>query len=213
MSSQRVVIFGGGELSDDFVEVLKEGDFVIGADRGALFLVEHGISPHTAVGDFDSVSAEDLERIRENSGSLIACDAFDKDLTDSELALELALERQPAEILLVGVTGSRLDHSLASIQMMTRATDRQVACSLLNRNNLVTILNSHAEIQDRGYTYVSLLPLTPAVTGITLRGFLYPLENATLRLGQSLGVSNKLTGASGTVSITSGLLLVIQSRD
>ncbi|MFE4709469.1 MULTISPECIES: thiamine diphosphokinase [unclassified Paenibacillus] len=213
MPSGRVVIWAGGELSPEHLNVLDEEDFIIGADRGALFLINHGITPDLAVGDFDSVSPEALQDIRNRSREIITCDAIDKDLTDSELALDLALNRSPSSILMLGVTGSRIDHMLASIQMMTLAMQRQVSCSIMDSHNYLTLTGSQALVEDRGFTYVSLLPLTPEVTGITLEGFQYPLSNATLKLGQSLGVSNRLLAASGTVSIESGLLLIIQSKD
>ncbi|KHL95171.1 thiamine pyrophosphokinase [Paenibacillus sp. IHB B 3415] len=213
MPSGRVVIFAGGELSPDCLHLLDEEDFIIGADRGALFLIDHGYTPDIAVGDFDSVSPEALLQIQAGSKETISCDPVNKDLTDSEMALDLALNTQPESILLMGVTGTRMDHTLASIQMMTRALQRQVACSIRDANNYITLTGSRAVVEERGYTYVSLLPLTPEVTGITLQGFQYPLENATLKLGQSLAVSNVLTAASGTVTIESGLLLIIQSKD
>jgi thiamine pyrophosphokinase len=213
MPSGRVVIFAGGELSPEYLNVLDEEDYIIGADRGALFLITHGYTPDVAVGDFDSVSPEALLDIRAASREIITCDAVDKDLTDSELALDLALGREPESILMLGVTGSRVDHMLASIQMMTHALQRQVSCSIMDNHNFITLTGSQVLVQERGYTYVSLLPLTPEVTGITLEGFQYPLLNATLKLGQSRGVSNKLVAATGTVSIESGLLLVIQSKD
>lgn len=213
MPSNRVVIFAGGTLSQESLLLIDEGDFIIGADRGALFLVSHGVTPDISVGDFDSVSPGDLQTIKQGSKEIISCDPFDKDLTDSEMALELALNKQPESILLTGVTGTRLDQTLASIQMMTRALQRQVNCSVVDANNYITLTGSQTLVLDRGYTYVSLLPLTPEVTGITLQGFLYPLDNATLKLGQSLAVSNRLLAASGIVTIESGLLLIIQSND
>lgn len=213
MPSKRVVIFAGGALSEEFLHLIDEDDFIIGADRGALFLVSHGITPDIAVGDFDSVSPEALKQIQEGSKQTITCDPIDKDLTDSEMALDLALGTQPESILLMGVTGTRMDHTLAGIQMMTRAMQRQVSCSLMDSHNYITLTGSQALVEERGFTYVSLLPLTPEVTGITLQGFQYPLENATLKLGQSLAVSNRLKEESGTVTIQSGLLLIIQSRD
>ncbi|AIQ47594.1 thiamine pyrophosphokinase [Paenibacillus sp. FSL R7-0273] len=213
MPSNRVVIFAGGELSADFLRHIDEEDFIIGADSGALFLVEHGITPDIAVGDFDSVTQEALERIRAGSRETVTCDPVDKDLTDSELALDLALNTRPEYILLMGVTGTRMDHTLASIQMMTRALQRQVSCSVMDSNNYITLTGSQSLVHERGFTYVSLLPMTPEVTGITLQGFQYPLENATLKLGQSLAVSNRLLEETGTVTIESGLLLIIQSKD
>jgi thiamine pyrophosphokinase len=213
MPSKRVVIFAGGELFPEFLNVLDDEDFVIGADRGALFLISHGIRPDIAVGDFDSIPSGALKDIEAGSKELITCDPVYKDLTDSEMALDLAMNTRPEQILLLGVTGTRIDHTLASIQMMTRALQRQIVCSVMDTNNYITLTGSTAVVQERGYTYVSLLPLTPEVTGITLEGFQYPLNNATLKLGQSLGVSNKLSSATGTVQIESGLLLIIQSKD
>ncbi|MNO64582.1 Thiamine pyrophosphokinase [compost metagenome] len=213
MSSKRVVIFAGGELSPDYLDLLDEEDFIIGADEGALFLISHGYTPDIAVGDFDSVSPEALQNIENKSKKTITCDAVNKDLTDSEMALDIAMDLQPDSILLLGVTGTRIDHSLASIQMMTRALQRQINCYVMDTHNYITLTGSQAVINDLGYTYVSLLPLTPEVSGITLEGFQYPLTDATLKLGQSLGVSNKLISSSGTVTIRSGLLLIIQSKD
>jgi thiamine pyrophosphokinase len=213
MSSKRVVIFAGGALSPDYFDLLDEDDFIIGADEGALFLISHGYTPDIAVGDFDSVSPEALQNIEKKSKKTITCDAVNKDLTDSEMALDIAMDLQPESILLLGVTGTRIDHSLASIQMMTRALQRQINCYVMDTHNYITLTGSQAVINDLGYTYVSLLPLTPEVSGITLEGFQYPLTDATLKLGQSLGVSNKLISSSGTVTIRSGLLLIIQSKD
>lgn len=214
MPSKRVVIFAGGELSPDYFALLDEEDFIIGADRGALFLISHGYIPDIAVGDFDSVSPEAFQDIQSKSKKTITCDAVNKDLTDSEMALDIAMNQQPDSILLLGVTGTRIDHSLASIQMMTRALQRQINCYVMDSNNYVTLTGSQTVIEDLGYTYVSLLPLTPEVTGITLEGFQYPLNDATLKLKlQSLGVSNKLISSTGTVRIRSGLLLIIQSKD
>ena len=213
MPSKRVVIFAGGELLPEYLNVIDEEDFIIGADRGAWFLVTNGFTPDIAVGDFDSVSAEALQEIESKSKTTITCDAVNKDLTDSELALDLAMDQQPESIMLLGVTGTRIDHTLASIQMMTRALQRQINCYVMDSHNFITLTGSQALVENLGYTYVSLLPLTPEVTGITLEGFQYPLTDATLKLGQSLAVSNKLIASTGTVSIRSGLLLIIQSKD
>lgn len=67
MPSKRVVIFAGGELSPDYFALLDEEDFIIGADRGALFLISHGYIPDIAVGDFDSVSPEAFQDIQSKS--------------------------------------------------------------------------------------------------------------------------------------------------
>lgn len=213
MTVNRVLIFAGGRLNPGMLREVRSDDWVIGADRGALFLVEHGITPHLAVGDFDSVNEEELDRIRRHSKELVICDPIDKDLTDTELAFDLAVQRNPAEIVLTGVIGTRLDHSLANIHMLLRAAEQGITCSIWDEHNYITLCGSVCQVEDRGYSYVSLLPLTPVVTGITLKGFMYPLDDATLRIGQSLAVSNQLAAPVGTVYVNEGWLLIIQSRD
>ncbi|MGN7357096.1 thiamine diphosphokinase [Paenibacillus sp. SAF-054] len=213
MSFKRVVIFSGGELHPQYIKEIQPGDYVIGADKGALFLIRHGVSPELAVGDFDSISPQELAHVRSKCGRIVECDPVDKNLTDTELAFEMAIREQPDFILLIGGTGTRMDHTLANVQMLNRALQHHIGCAIMDRNNYITITGSKLEVEDRGYTYVSLLPMTPEVTGITLEGFQYPLHNATLKIGESLGISNVLLDSSGRVTVEGGLLLVIQSKD
>lgn len=213
MNSKRVFIYAGGEIDPISIKSIKQDDYIIGADRGALFLVENGIKPHISVGDFDSVNAEEFARIQGFSDEILSCDAVNKDLTDTELAFDIAIEQQPTEIIMLGVSGSRLDHTLGNVHMLLRGLEQQIPCFIWDRNNYISLTDSTHIVEDRGYTYVSLLALSPSVTGINLDGFLYPLKNATLKMGQSLGVSNRLVGAKGTIHIASGLLLIIQSKD
>ena len=58
---------------------------------------------------------------------------------------------------------------------------------------------------------MSLLPLSAEVTGITYTGMLYPLDNATIALGSTRGVSNEVVSDRATVSIATGIALVIQT--
>ncbi|MNI07293.1 Thiamine pyrophosphokinase [compost metagenome] len=212
-STIRVLIFTGGQIAPSLLHEIRQDDFIIGADRGALFLIKHDITPDIAVGDFDSVTPDELEMIRAHSKELIDCDAVNKDLTDTELAIDLAIDKQPNEIVMLGALGSRLDHTLSNVHMLLRAMHHQITAYIIDDNNYVTLTGSSCVVENRGYTYVSLLPLTPEVTGIYLEGFMYPLEDATLKIGQSLGISNRLLGAEGTVRIESGFLLIIQSKD
>lgn len=213
MGSKRVLIFAGGNIDPQFIQHIKEDDLIIGADRGAFFLVEQGIKPHIAVGDFDSVTELELEHITKDSGQVISCDPINKNLTDTELAFETAMSHQATDIVMFGVIGTRFDHSISNIQMMLRGLQHQITSSIWDSHNYITLTGSSLIVEDRGYTYVSLIPLTPEVTGITLEGFVYPLDHATLKMGQSLAVSNKLESNRGTVQIESGLLLIIQSKD
>ncbi|KIL38805.1 thiamine pyrophosphokinase [Gordoniibacillus kamchatkensis] len=217
--ARRVVIASGGELGDWALDEIRPDDVLIGADRGALFLVRHGLRPMLALGDFDSVSAEELEQIRHGSDETDACDPIDKNWTDTELAFRYALERdpKPAEIVLLGALGTRFDHSLANVHLLQLGGASGIPCRIVDRHNEIRLVAGSGEgaatVRRGRFRQVSLLPLSAEVTGITLEGFQYPLRDATLRIGQSLGVSNVLLAEEGTVRVRTGLLLVIQSVD
>ncbi|MGZ9584178.1 thiamine diphosphokinase [Paenibacillus marinisediminis] len=210
---KRIVIVAGGHVDHHVLADIKESDFLIGADRGALTLIEHGYKPDIALGDFDSVHAEELERITRSSLEFEACDPIDKDYTDTELAFRAAVNRKPKSILLLGATGTRLDHTLANIHLLKRALELDIPMQIKDAHNRIQLTESRLSIIDEGYPYVSLLPLSSQVLGIDLEGFAYPLHNASLTIGQSLGISNKLMGDQGTISVREGTLLIIASRD
>lgn len=213
MMKKRYVIFSGGQLDDWALSIPRAEDIVVGADRGALFLIEHGITPDLAIGDFDSVNEGERAVIKQQSKKMIACDPIMKDLTDTEMAFTWVLQQNPDEIIVTGATGSRMDHTLANIHLLKTALEQGACCSIINQHNQICLINHHLTLTNEGYAFISLLPLTMKVTGITLKGFQYPLQQATLEIGQSLGISNRLVEAQGEISMTSGLLLVIQSND
>ncbi|HUC90585.1 MAG TPA: thiamine diphosphokinase [Paenibacillus sp.] len=211
--ARRALIFSGGRLGFWALSYIRPEDILIGADSGSLFLVEHGFRPDLSIGDFDSVTPQQLEWIKAGSLSTEACDPVDKDYTDTELAFRRALEEKPDEIVLIGALGTRFDHSIANIHLLVEALRRGVPAVIADEHNEIRLTDSRLTIRSGGYANVSLLPLTPRVTGITLRGFRYPLTDAALEMGQSLGISNVLDGETGDIAIRDGWLLVIQSKD
>jgi thiamine pyrophosphokinase len=214
MSPQRIFIFSGGALGAWALEDLRPDDVCVGADRGALFLVEQGLKPTMAIGDFDSINTMELELIRQGSSELLACDPIMKDLTDTEMAFSWAVNQKPKEIIIYGASGTRLDHSLANIHLLRKALQLQVNCTIIDANNRIRLIDHYLKLEkSTQFNHVSLLPLSLEVKGISLEGFQYPLHNATLQMGQSLGISNTITAPFGHIHLSEGLLLVIESKD
>lgn len=213
MLNRRIVIVSGGTVSQHVFTHIEETDYLIGADRGALKLIEHGLTPDLAIGDFDSVSEELLIHIQLQSKQFDSCDPVDKNYTDTELALQRAISMQPNSILLLGATGTRFDHTLSNIHLLRHALEHHIPMTIMDDHNKIQLLDSQLTVKQEGYQSISLLPLSMEVTGIHLEGFAYPLHEASLTLGQSLGISNVLVEPNGSISISSGLLLVIASHD
>jgi len=211
----RAVILGGGQLGEWALTHIRPDDLLVAADRGSLFAVQHGLKPQMSLGDFDSITTAQFAEVEAGSEAVNACDPVWKDLTDTEMAFEYALSRGVQEILMLGVTGTRLDHTLANIHLLAAAEQRGVQAVIIDANNEIRLATNRRRltIVPSGYRYVSLLPLTWQVTGITLTGFRYPLEDAVLTLGMTRGISNELIAGCGTIELKTGELLVIQSRD
>ncbi|REK77110.1 thiamine diphosphokinase [Paenibacillus paeoniae] len=210
---QRIVIFAGGNLGPWALGHIHSSDTLIGADSGAKFLMEHGRSPHIAIGDFDSVTEAEMVEIRAKSGNTIACDPIDKNYTDTEMAFRLALDMKPRQLLLLGVLGTRFDHSLANVHLLMLSHEQGVEAVIADEHNEIRLISKTTVLKRSDHPQVSLLPLSEKVTGITLTGFQYPLIEATLTIGMSLGISNVLLGDEGTIEVREGKLLVIRSRD
>lgn len=213
MKPTRILLFAGGNLGSWALRDIQKDDWLVGVDRGSLFLVRNGLTPHLSIGDFDSVSAEEMSEIERHSGAVSSCDPVMKDLTDTEMALTWAIEQHPEEIVLIGVLGTRFDHTLANVHLLQKGLQAQIDCRIVDEKNEIRLIDRECTIVSDHFANVSLLPLTPEVTGITLTGFLYPLDNATLRIGDTLGISNVLSAEKGTIQIKSGKLLVMKSKD
>ena len=212
--TRRAIILTGGRLGGWALEEILPGDYLIGADSGADYLVQHGIAPDLALGDFDSVPANRLPLLRESAAEWLAVDAVAKDCTDTEMAVRQALDRGYNTIRIAGGLGTRFDHSLANVHLLRLALVKGCEAVMIDSHNEIRLCNHKCRIQaDSRYPYVSLLPLTSIVRGVTLTGFQYPLQQATIEIGQSVGISNVLIAPVGTVELAEGELLVIRSRD
>jgi len=211
------ILAGGPEdLLPDLNLYTNKDSIWIGADRGVFHLLKRGIKPSVAFGDFDSVTPQELAII-ENKVEKLKQFKPEKDETDMELALNWALEQNPETIRLFGATGGRLDHLLANLQLLVKPLQdgRSTEVVLIDRSNTVFCKGPGSYQINRiaSEKYISFVPLTPAVSGLTLKGFKYPLEHRHISLGSTLCISNELINDSGTFSFSEGILIVIRSHD
>lgn len=213
MTKNHIVICTGGQLQQWAIPYIHKADLCIGADKGALFLVEAGIKPYLSIGDFDSVSEEQLNLIRASSLHMKDFDAIDKDYTDTELALQEAIALNPRKITIVGGLGSRFDHSIANIQLLILAHQQYIEAEIIDENNRIFLVSKQTVVEKGSYPFLSILPFSDIVTGINLIGMQYPLHGATIKKGQAIGISNIILEQFGTIEVESGTLLVIQSKD
>jgi thiamine pyrophosphokinase len=211
-------ILGGGP--EEELPNLKQYDgkdcLWLGVDRGVFTLLSLGITPDYAFGDFDSVSQIEWEII-ENKVVNLHKYKPEKDETDMELALNWALTKEPTKIQMFGATGGRLDHFLGNVQMLLKAELQQLSThiEIIDRQNQLYVKGPGCHQIERlpEKKYISFIPVTPDVKGLSLEGFKYSLSNRHISLGSTLCISNELLSSSGTFSITEGILMVVRSSD
>ncbi len=208
-------IVTGGRLSLEFLKQhirKKKYDLFIAVD-GALELVHKGrMIPDYIVGDFDTVDKTLLSCYPEE---IILRHCPEKDQTDTELAIDTALSRGCTELSFLGATGTRLDHSLANLFLLQKLLQDGVSGFIYDEYNKLYLKNrSFMLYKTQAYGhYVSLLPLTDSVKGVTLGGFKYPTENLTFYREQTLGVSNEIVQEEATVEFSDGIFIVVESQD
>lgn len=210
----RIVVISGGVVGDrEFLRgvIEKAGDpVIICADGAARHVRPLGIVPTYIVGDMDSVDEETLDYFA-GQGSQVRTFRAEKDETDTELALREAFALNPDEIWIVGALGGRIDHALANIGLLVACVKEGIHTRIIDETCAMTVIDTLHECEGRKGDTISLLPLSSRVTGITLTGFKYPLDRATIEIGETLGISNRLINERGTIAIESGYLLVIHN--
>lgn len=209
----RAVILAGGRIESDeiIMQYIRQDDFIICADSGYDHAVRMGITPDLIVGDLDSVE-EDLTEAEILEGIAVEAYPPEKDYTDTELAVEAALERGADSVVLLAATGTRLDHTLANILLLRTLLDVGVDGMVADEHNEIRMICGPATIPGRRGALLSLIPVTDC-TGVTTTGLQYPLSNADLPLGPSRGVSNVFLRDTAGVELADGYLLVILARD
>lgn len=220
-------IISGGNISDGFaVAYLKqaflqeaEGETseinIIAADSGLEFCYRNHILPQSAAGDFDSVTAETLAYFRRQQGIAWHPLPSQKDDTDTEAAVRMALRNGAEKITILGGTGNRLDHVLGNIELLGIGMEAGVPMELVDACNRIRMISSGIVLKkERQFgKYVSLLPYTDCVRHLCLTGFLYPLSDACLRGFCSLGISNEIVEDEAEIRFDGGILLVLETSD
>lgn len=208
----RVAILANGQLTDMVRarQQIQAADCLICADGGTQHALRLGVVPDIVVGDLDSIAPE-LKAELEAAGVRFETYPTRKDQTDLELALRLAVELGASHVDLLATLGGRLDQSLANLLLLTQATWVGVTVRVVEGAETAWIVRGGQTtcVEGASGDTLSLVPLTPQVSGVNLEGVEWPLRNATLHMGSTLTISNCLAGPSACVQVGEGLVLVV----
>ena len=221
MTDRTVFIVSGGTLDETFTYRFLEKehraqDVIIAAEGGVSFCLRFGIRPDLAVGDFDSAGKAVLEEVR-MAGIPVNLFPSEKDETDTGIAIQTALSYDPSEIVLFGATGTRLDHVTANIAIAARLAEdpktSKIRLRMIDPHNELSLHTEPFTIPKTDWHYCSFFSWTDTVTGLTLEGMKYPLQDYTLRRSDSIGTSNEIVREEARITFRDGILLCILSCD
>lgn len=206
---KRAFVYTGGEIFPQYItERPEEDDIVIAADSGYESAKGMGVKVDVLIGDFDSLKGELPKDVPE-----ILQVPVKKDLTDTQLAVEKAIEMGTCEIFIIGSTSGRLDHTLSTLAILENLWERHKRGYIISGQNRISyIKNTNHIVLRSDYKYFSLIA-TDVAKGVSIEGAVYPLKNKTLDRKLQYAVSNQIEGNAALVTVKKGGLFIIESRD
>ena len=206
----RAFIYTGGTVrTESITEHPKADDLSIAADSGYHTAVALGERIDLLLGDFDSIG--DVPR---DSGIEIQQVPAEKDYTDTQLAVEIAIDRGATDIIIIGGLSGRLDHTLSTLAILEELHARKIYGTVTDGQSRARYMKSSSTLIARSpYKYLSIIAADEVVKGVDIEGCKYPLKKATLRRCHQFAVSNEITGNVAFIAVKKGGVYIIESRD
>lgn len=211
---KRILLFANGEFSqaDFYLKEIREDDFIICADGSINFVWRLGLKVQMLVGDMDSADQNILAEFVEAGGQIKRFPA-EKNESDLELAIIEAIKMCPEKIVIFGALGKRLDHLFANLVLLDLPLRAGIESLILEENYEILLTDQDIEIKGDPESQLSIFPLDGPVRILKTEGLKYSLHNESLYVGAARGLSNQFTGDKAKITIESGKLLVIKSKN
>jgi len=214
------LVITGGRLDLAFARSFLERerfDRIVAVDGGLEEAEALGLIPDYVVGDFDTVERSVRERFEKMPHIVWKCHRPEKNETDTELARSLVLTLGCGRVVFLGATGGRLDHMMANIDVLYACMQKGVEAWIVDSQNRLYLLDEGKTFcrDELWGKYVSFLPYTEQVFGITLTGFKYPLVKKNIRRGEEAGlcISNEVIEETGRITFDEGVVICVESQD
>lgn len=206
-----LIISGGNRVKRETLLENIEDRYIVVADGGIKNLIGTDIIPDEVLGDFDSIDEEGKSFIEKNNIKIEKYPSR-KDFTDTELCLEVLLKKGLVDIIILGATGTRLDHMFSSMFLLERLKKESVAGKFIDDYNEVSFIsNETVEVKKNKYKYLSIVPVSKEVC-LTLKGTEYEVENLKFNRFTTIAVSNEVKDEVAKIEIDGEGFLIL-SRD
>jgi thiamine pyrophosphokinase len=212
---KRAVVFTNGNLSniDQTNKIIKKEDCLIAADGAVGHILKLGLTPKIIIGDLDSTSSTLQKKLEKFKVRFIKYPRK-KDKTDFELTIDYCLKNKFQEIIIFGVLGDRIDHLIANILLIARTQNekKSIKIKIIEGRKEIYVLNKNIEISGQIGDELSVVPISQKLEGIVTRGLEYRLNDETLLLGSTRGISNVFNNNLIKVNVKKGIALIIHLR-
>ena len=204
----KALIIGNGAppRKSDLKYLQKCGyQFLVAADGGANSLRKMNILPEIIIGDLDSVTQETLKYF---SGKVKIKRLKRQSDTDVEKALKFLISKKFEEVILLGATGDRLDHSLYNIGAMLKYSD-EIKIGILHGKTFGKVYEGEVKLNTvRGET-ISFFAFS-SDTLITTKGLKYALNRELLPFGVRSSESNEAKARQIELKIEGGKIILFR---
>jgi thiamine pyrophosphokinase len=209
----RLIIFANGMLPEleSARRLILTGDVLIAADGGTRHVLALGLFPSIVIGDLDSLTPDERRQL-DAKGVEIQQYSRDKNETDLELALHYAFTNGYREIRIIGALGGRLDQTLGNLSLITKPEFHGLDIRIDDGVEEAFFARDRCEVHGKIGEIVSLIPWGGEVCGLCTEGLQWPLQDETLFPYKTRGVSNEMRRETASISLKSGLLLVVHHR-
>ena len=217
---EAVIICGGpineAMLKDKYEDLTEKSKEVllIAADKGLESCIKLDLKPDFIIGDFDSASDAAFDYAK-NADSKLSNLNPRKEYTDTEAALGLAYENSDGTIYLLGATGGRLDHFMGNMALLCQGLERNRQVIILDEKNQIRMIKDKLTLgKNQQYgRFVSIMPWGGKAEGVSLKGFKYSLDKATITNDNTLGISNEIESEEAVITVESGILIIFETKD
>jgi len=201
----HILIVANGTIRNKsfYRNIVKKYDKIIAADGGAGNCIKLGIIPNYVIGDFDSISNKAKSKFRK-----ILIHDKSQDKTDLEKAISLAKKLKCTRLAIIGAIGSRIDHTISNIISLLKTN---VPSEIFDEANNVFVVENKIKLTGKKNDIVSVIPISN-VKGLAYTGLKWKPKSKNVSAGW-IGVSNRMTGKKAAITLKSGKIIVIKSRD
>ncbi|MCF8241845.1 MAG: thiamine diphosphokinase [Melioribacteraceae bacterium] len=208
MKKKCLILANGRPPKKSEINLLKKYGYavIICADGGANTAYRLGVTPDYIIGDLDSITGEVYEYYAAKS---IIKKVTRQNDTDVEKALKFAISKKFDEVILLGSTGDRLDHSFCNLGIVLKFSE-SISINILHEKSYLTLISGNNKFAAAAGDLISIYGFDKK-TKFTTHGLKYKLKNESLPFGIRESTSNIATSEEVIINVKGGKAFLIRN--